>query len=119
MRAQLSLNLFTATALALVAGYYAILSIQIGGIYSSNWTDADLIRDRCPFRLIQPEWVSSQPDTLLNWFGAEIKARLGLIVVLWFVSGTILGWRHLKKQEELETSMPNRTATDASEYPKF
>src|SRR6185503_9208788 len=81
MRGQLSLNLFSATVLALGAGYYAIFAIQISGIYSSNWTDADLIRDRCPFRLIQPEWVSSQPDTVLNWLGAEIKARLSLILM--------------------------------------
>ena len=99
MRATLSLNLLTATALALVAGYYAIFTIQVGGIYSSNWTDTDLIRERCPIRLIQPEWVSSQPDTLLNWCVAETKARLGLIAVFWMGCVTVLVWRHLKNKK--------------------
>src|SRR5207244_8195884 len=99
MRAQLSINLFTITVLAVVAGYYAIFTMSIVGIHSSNWTDADTIRHCCPIRLIQPEWVSSQPDTLMNWCVAEIKARLGLIAALWLGSVSTMSWRYLKKRK--------------------
>ena len=99
MRAPLSLNLLTVTALAFVAGYYAVFTLNISGIYSSNLTDADLIRARCPIRLVQPEWVSNQPDTLMNWCVAEMKARLILVLVLWLISVACLVWRYLKKRE--------------------
>ncbi len=100
MRAQLSINLFTITILAVVAGYYAIFTMSIVGIiHSANWTDADIIRHRCPIRLIQPEWVSSQPDTLMNWCVAEIRARLGLIAALWLGSVSTIVWRYLKKRK--------------------
>ena len=99
MRAQLSINLFTITVLAVVAGYYAIFTMSIVGIYSTNLTAADIMRHRCPIRLIQPEWVSSQPDTLMNWCVAEIRARLGFIAALWLGSVSTIVWRYLKKRK--------------------
>jgi hypothetical protein len=104
MRASLPLNLLTATALAFVAGYYAIFTIRVGGIHSSSWTDADLIRDRCPVRLIQPEWVSSQPDTLMSWCVAEMGARFGLIATLWLVSVIFLVWRHRRNRKHIHAA---------------
>jgi hypothetical protein len=97
MRAQLFINVLTITLLALVASYYAIFSINISGIYSANWTDAELIRHRCSFRLIQPEWVSSD-DTLWNWLLAETRARLCLVAGLWLGSIGVIVWRHLRKR---------------------
>ena|SRR5688572_23654093 len=97
MRAQLFINVLTVTLLALVAVYYAISSISLCGIYSTNWTGAELIRQRCPFRLIQPEWVSSEPHTVMKWSAAEIKARIGAIGFLWLVSLGVMVWRQIKK----------------------
>jgi len=99
MRAPLSLKLLTVTALAFVAVYYAVFTLNISGIYSSNWTDADLIRARCPIRLVQPEWVSSQPDTLMNWCVTEMRVRLILILALWLISVAFLVWPYLKKRK--------------------
>src|ERR1035441_249465 len=49
-------------------------------IHPSGWTDADLVRHLWPFRLIQPEWVSSPPQyDYLCWTQAETLARLGVV----------------------------------------
>src|SRR5262245_10007569 len=97
--ASLLTNLLLVTVLAVLAVYYAITTIRIGGIHSSNWTDADLIRDRCPIRLVQPEWVSSQPDTLMNWLVAEMRARCGVVAALWLSGVSIILWRYLRKRK--------------------
>jgi hypothetical protein len=97
MRLRLFINVLTITLLALVAIYYASVSINLSGIHSANWTDAELIRHRCSFRLIQPEWVSSKPDTVMNWCVAEIKARIGAIGSLWLVILVVIVWRHIRK----------------------
>ena len=95
----LSVNLLLSTVMALVTAYYAVFSISLGGIHSANWTDAELIRHRCPIRLIQPEWVSSHPDTLLNWLQAESIARLGFIATLWLGGVGILLRQHQKRRK--------------------
>jgi hypothetical protein len=101
MRVRLFINVLTITLLALAASYYAILSINLNGIYSADWTDAELIRHRCSFRLIQPEWVSSKPDTVMNWIRAEINTRIGVIAGLWLASLGIIIWRHLKPSKSI------------------
>ena len=58
------------TTLTLIGAYFAITTVRVGGIHNTTWTDSDLIRERAPIRLIQPEWVSSTPDTLSNWLAA-------------------------------------------------
>jgi hypothetical protein len=77
------------TAVALTVAYFAIGAMN--GCYMSNLTDAQLIRDRCHFRLVQPQWVSSNGSVLMNWIIAETKARLVVIAVFWLcaVSFTI------------------------------
>ena len=89
MRLSLSFRLFLATVAAAIAAFCAC-QIAVGGIHSTNTTEADLIRRCCSIRLIQPEWVSSQPDLILNWAMAEIKARLALIMVLWLASVSLI-----------------------------
>lgn len=102
MRATtLSLNLLLATVLAALAAYYAFTTIRVGGIHSSNLTSAQIIRQRCPIRLVQPEWVSSQPDMLMNWLMAETRARLGLVGVVWLGGVNIIVWRHLKSRKNI------------------
>jgi len=96
-KGALAVNLTLVTLLAFVTGYYAIFTIQLSGLHSTSETEADIIRQRCPVRLIQPEWVSSQPDRMMNWWRAEIQARFGLIALLWLTAIAILIWRYLKK----------------------
>lgn len=84
MRARLVLlKLLLATFVAVAAAHFSIGSLNVSGIYPTSWTDADLIRHRCPVRLIQPDWVNDHADLLMNWLVAEMKARLGLITVFW------------------------------------
>jgi hypothetical protein len=84
--------------LALGAVVSGIYFPNLNGIYSSGTTDTDLIRSRCPIRLIQPEWMSGQPDILTNWILAEIRARQGLIAMLWLASASVLVWRDRRKE---------------------
>jgi hypothetical protein len=101
MRAlQLSLNVLLITVAAVGAFYYAIATVNVSGIHSTGWTDAQLIRERCHFRLVQPEWVSSQPDTLMNWIVAETRARLGVVAILWFGSLTIIIWNFVRHRKD-------------------
>jgi hypothetical protein len=48
------------------------------GLAPVNWTDADLIRDRYPIRLIDPGWLANSHD----WIFVESHARLGLIAIV-------------------------------------
>ncbi len=77
MRAAFLYKTVLITLAAVAVAYYAIATLDVSGIYSKSWTDADLIRHRCPIRLVQPEWVSSQPDTLMNWVIAEMRTKTG------------------------------------------
>ena len=100
MRAfQFSLTVLLITMAAIAACYYAIATATIGGIHSTSWTDAQFIRERCHFRLIQPEWVSSQPDMVLNWIMAETKARVAVVATLWLGSLTIIIWIFVRRRK--------------------
>jgi hypothetical protein len=94
----LSLDLTTLTLIAFVACDYAVFTIQLSGMHSRSWTDADLIRHRCPIRLIQPEWVSSKPDRLMNWLAAEMKARFSLIGLMWLGGVGLICWRYRRER---------------------
>jgi hypothetical protein len=48
-------------------------------------TDADIIRQYWPHRLVQPEWVSDTPDRLMKWHFVETVARLAVVALLWFI----------------------------------
>jgi hypothetical protein len=94
---RLTLKLLVVTIVAVVIVYYAIAAVNVSGIRSTNLTDADFIRQRCPIHIVRPEWVSNQPDLLLNWTWAEIKARFGLVAILWLCSVSIIARCHLRK----------------------
>ncbi len=95
-----SLSLTLVTFLAFVALSYATYySFSPSGLHPTSWTKADLIRNRCPIRLIQPEWVSAQPDTITNWLEAEHAARFLLIALLWWGGITIIISRYLRKKD--------------------
>jgi hypothetical protein len=50
---------------------------------STRASDADIIRQYWPYRLVQPEWVSDVPSRLMNWHLAESITRLALTGLLW------------------------------------
>jgi hypothetical protein len=74
------------TAVALVIASYVIGAVNPGGLHPTDWTDAQLIRDRCHVRLVQPEWVSRNGSVLMNWVIAETKARLAVIAIFWLAA---------------------------------
>jgi hypothetical protein len=79
------------TAVALVIADYVVGAVNPSGLHPTDWTDAQIIRDRCHFRLVQPESVSSNGSVLMNWIIAETKARLVVVAFFWLcaVSFTI------------------------------
>ncbi len=58
---------------------------------STRASDADIIRQYWPYRLVQPEWVSDVPSRLMNWHLAEAIARLALTGGFWLAFIGIVG----------------------------
>jgi len=87
----LILKVLLVTAAAVTAAYYAIASVNVSGLMSTNFSAADVIRERCPLHLVQPEWIAGtdQVDILLRWPITEMKARLAVLLVLWVFSVSI------------------------------
>ena|ERR1035438_3106173 len=77
--------LLTVTAAA--GAWYAIGSVNVSGLVPTNFTAAQVIKERCPVHLVRPEWITGkdQMDVLLNWPVAEIKARLTVLLVVWLL----------------------------------
>ena len=96
-----------ATILTGVAAYFwALRPLGFASYLSSTGaSDADIIRQYWPYRLVQPEWVGTVPSRLMNWHFAEAVARLTLLGGLWLLfigvvgRGVVLttGWRHRGK----------------------
>jgi len=72
---------------------------NLGYIYDSNWTDADLVRHIWHFRLVQPEWICSPPD-FLRWVEVETLARLSVVFLGWLVSITFIIRRYFKSHKK-------------------
>jgi hypothetical protein len=81
MKALMPIVAITVVSLALA--YFAIGAVSPGGFYMGDVTEAQIVRKCCRVRLVQPEWVSSNPSTLLNWCVAETYARLAVIAIFW------------------------------------
>jgi hypothetical protein len=72
---------------------------------STGASDAEIIRQYWPHRLVQPEWVSDNPSRLMNWHLAESFVRITLVGGLWLMFVAIVGrgvtfspvWRRRKK----------------------
>ena len=73
----------TAVAAAMV-WFWALRPLGFASYLTSpGASDADIVRQYWPDRLVQPEWVSTTPDRLMNWHLAETVARLGVVAALW------------------------------------
>jgi hypothetical protein len=71
------------TVVALALAYFAISAVSPGGFYMGAVDEAQIVRKCCRVRLVQPEWVSSKPSTLMNWCVAETYARLAVVGIFW------------------------------------
>ncbi|HOW67739.1 MAG TPA: hypothetical protein P5186_27460 [Candidatus Paceibacterota bacterium] len=85
-------------------------------------TDADVIRQYWPHRLVEPEWVSATPDRFMKWHMAEAIARLSVVGVVWLIisGGAILRFtrgRRQKPNKSVETN--RRPASPLDEGRKF
>lgn len=62
--------------------FFAVATVQIGGIHSTSLSDAELIRARNRVRLVSPDWVSPKGD-LFEWLQVETRARMAVIGLVW------------------------------------
>jgi len=73
-------------AAALVIWFWALAPICFASYLTSpGASDADIIRQYWPHRVVEPEWVGATPDRLLNWHITETVARLAVVSVLWLL----------------------------------
>jgi hypothetical protein len=91
------------TAVALAIAYYVIGAVNPSGIHGTDETDAQIIRNRCHLRLVQPEWVSSNGSILMNWVIAETKARLVVIAVFWIAAVGFAIRYELREDENMDS----------------
>ena len=87
---------------------------------STGASDADIIRQYWPHRLVEPEWVSATPDRLMNWHMAETGARLSVVAVLWLLisGGAIYGFvrrRRVRPNKSLQPT-PGSGGTSAARF---
>jgi hypothetical protein len=76
-------------AAAAAVWFWALRPLGFASYFSSTGaTDADIIRQYWPHRLVEPEWISATPDgldRLMKWHMTETAARLSVVGVLWFI----------------------------------
>jgi hypothetical protein len=79
----------TTVAAAMVIWFWALRPLCFASYLTSTGSSAaDIIRQYWPHRLVEPEWVSTTPDRLINWHLRETVARLGVVAVLWLLGAT-------------------------------
>jgi hypothetical protein len=90
---RLLLKLSAVTVVAFAVWIFALVTIRIGGIHSTNVSDAEIIRAQNPVRLVSPDWVSPRGD-MFAWLQAETRARFVFVVVLWAIAGAYVTRQH-------------------------
>jgi 4-hydroxybenzoate polyprenyltransferase len=71
-----AMMVLTAVAAAMVVWFWALRPLGFASYLTSpGASDADIVRQYWPNRLVQPEWVSPTPDRLMNWHLTETVAR--------------------------------------------
>jgi len=100
MRARLLFKIWVTIVAAVVAGYYAIGTVNVSGLAPYDFSAAAIIKERCPFHLVRPEWVTGtdQGDILFRWATMEIRVRLIVLLGLWILSVSLLGWQYLRRR---------------------
>jgi hypothetical protein len=96
MKRTIAITIIIAATIAAGAAiqFWAIRPLGFASYLSStDATDADIIRQYWPHRLIEPEWISATPDTLdrlIKWHNYETIARPFVVIVLWlFIAGGV------------------------------
>jgi len=90
------------TVVALALAYFAIGAVSPCGFYMGDVTEAQIVRKCCRVRLVQPEWVSSKPSTLMNWCVAETYARLAVIAIFWL--GAVIFTIRFEMEENVDAN---------------
>ena len=83
-------------AAATVIWFWALKPLGAASyLTSSGASDADIIRQYWPHRLVEPEWVSTTPGRFINWHLMEMRARLAVVAVLWLAVAGGVAYRAL------------------------
>jgi len=92
-----------ATTVVAVAAvwFWALRPLGFSYLSSGDATDADIIRQYWPHRLIQPEWISAagdKLDRLMKWHKYETIARLSVVILLWLIIAGGVAYRFDRRQ---------------------
>jgi hypothetical protein len=101
----------TTVGAAAAAWFWALPVILcfISYMYSPSHppTDAQMIRELWPFRLVQPEWLSrtsdQRLDLLVRWEVTETTVRLSLIFLVWAFFVFLVIHRHRRDLNSAQT----------------
>lgn len=80
-------------------------------LWEPKTTDADVICQNWPHRLVQPEWVSRKPDWLTNWTHAEATARGLAVLAGWLIVNGALVYIYAKVRKTPRNIAPEPKAT--------
>ena len=91
MKRTIAMTIVTVATVAAPATvwFWALKPLGFASYLSStDATDADVIRQYWPHRLVEPEWISATPNRLaklMKWHISETAARLSVVGMLWFI----------------------------------
>jgi hypothetical protein len=99
MRSNFFIKLILVTAVAVAVAFYAFASAHIRGLTPLSFKAVQIIRQRCPAHLVNPDSITGadQSEILARWSEAEVKARMALLSFLWLVTISGMVWSHGKK----------------------
>jgi hypothetical protein len=95
---RLLLMIVLITLFAMAVCFFAVVTIQIGGIRSTSISDAEFIRARNPVRLVSPDWVSPKGD-LFEWLEAEARARMAVTALVWLAAVVLTTAQHFRTRQ--------------------
>ena len=65
--------------------------------------DSEVINEFWPYRIVQPDWLSSGSDLLGRWQHAEMHARITLIVIVWVAIVSALVYTAFRQRQPRQT----------------
>ena len=90
-------------AAAMVVWFWALRPLCFASYLTSpGASDADIIRQYWPHRVVEPEWVGATPDRLLNWHITETVARLVVVSVLWLLITGVVAYGLIRRSRWLQ-----------------